>query len=243
MAAFSIGVQHFEPSEGNKSSLIYHEGFDENGNSYVPGVVPNADDVDGAASTIKSRMVDQTATGARLIGLGFTDISIKGELPGGLGIAAEYNMGDSDNTDASLLHIWKTISGITYHVAGARWDKDDNGWNIGKFDPLGVSILGTANGVNGVVALGNVNQKAYTTDGFRVKTDVIGGRVDMKIAGLGVQLAVGKLDLGGDTSKGESETFKDIIVTKPLGKGSKLKMSYGEWGGGSSFGTTISAKF
>ncbi len=195
-------------------------------------------------------MIDKNAAATRrqekitrLAGLGFTDITVKGELPGGVGIAAEYNMGDSDNTDARLLHLWKTVSGITYHVAGASWDKDDNGWNIGKFTPLGISILGAANGVNGVMALANVNQGAKKTNNINVKTDVIGGRVDMKMAGLGVQLALGKLDLGGDLSDGESETFKDIIVTKPLGKGSNLKVSYGEWAGGSSFGTKISMKF
>ncbi len=185
----------------------------------------------------------------------YTDILVKGKIAG-IGIAVEYATSDAQANsatsggNANVFHVWKTVNGVTYHLARAAWDRGisgvygNNGGNGGnsKFSPLGVSILGSAPGVNGKIALGNVNSNGVVSD-----TSVIGIRADLKIAGMGVQLAVGTLDLGnGEAASslyGKTKTFKDIIVTRSLGKGSNIKASYGTYAGGSSVGAKISVKF
>lgn len=175
---------------------------------------------------------------------GYNDITLKGKVAG-IGIATEIWAGKVFS--ANVIHAWKTVSGITWHVARASWGKlKDNKTSRfsanSKFSPLGVSILGTAPGVNGVIALGNVNAKGRT-----IENEVFGVRADMKVAGMGVQVALGTLKLAEKGKDGASKdlkgAFKDIIVTRALGKGSSLKASYGTYDKGTSFGAKVSVKF
>ncbi len=190
----------------------------------------------------------------------YTDIAIKGKIAG-IGVAIEYATSDArgngatSDGDAHLVHIWKTISGITWHFAYANWDQGIVGFygngpggdNV-KFSPLGVSILGFAPGAaNGVSALGDVNANRFP-GGVTDDQDVWGIRADFKVAGMGVQTTVGNLDLGinhpalngGDDLDG---AFKDIIITRNLGKGSNVKLSYGDFEDGESLGVKFSVKF
>lgn len=168
------------------------------------------------------------------IGQGFTDIAVKGSVSG-VGIAVELFFSENNNADANLVHVWKTISGITWHIARAEWEKDSNGYTNSKFSPLGISILGTAADTNGITAVGDVNNGDRSDD-----SDVIGLRADFKVAGMGVQATVGNLDLGIDNF---DDTFKDIIITRALGKGSDIKVSYGDFADASTIGAKVSVKF
>ncbi len=210
----------------------------------------------------------------------YTDIAVKGRVAD-IGVALEYASSDArfngatSNGDAYLVHIWKTISGITWHVAYAKWDQGiigvygDNArnGNNSKFSPLGVSIIGTSSGVNGVFALVNVNSSlgfapgaangvsalgdvnaSRFPGGVIDDQDVWGIRADFKVAGMGVQAAVGRLDLGinnPDVNGGDDldGAFKDIIITRNLGKGSNVKLSYGDFEDGESLGVKFSVKF
>jgi hypothetical protein len=95
---------------------------------------------------------------------GYTDVTVQGTI-GPVSIAAEkYDSDAEDNkADAGLVHVFGKVGGVTLHAAYAEWENDANGRrdNNSKFSPLGVSVLGSANGVNGNLALGNVN----ATDG------------------------------------------------------------------------------
>ncbi len=194
--------------------------------------------VSGKVSGFK--VVAQTSDGVGGDTDDYVDLLIKGKVSG-VGVAAEIWSGDT--SDAHVVHFWKTINGITWHIAQASWDRidtadNDNAWNgNSKFSPLGVSILGTAPGVNGRTALGNVNNGNRAVD-----TDVVGVRADLKVAGMGVQVTAGNLDLGEGVGDGD-KTFKDIIVTRALGKGSNIKASYGTFAGATSLGAQISVKF
>jgi hypothetical protein len=175
----------------------------------------------------------------------YTDISIKGKV-GAVGIAAEYFSGDRDDNkdaDAKLVHVWTKANNITWHAAYATTDAGKVGLTGGnsKFSPLGVSILGTAPGVNGKIALGNFGNFEDT---------VYGIRADAKIKGMGVQAAIGKLKLNdgiafvaGDPNSVADGTFVDLIVTRSLGKGSDIKFSAGRFEKATSFGTKLSVKF
>ena len=92
---------------------------------------------------------------------GYFDVMFKGKASG-VGIAGEFWSGDV--FDANVVHLWKTVNGITWHVARAEWDAQVAGGSNrfaanSKFSPLGVSILGSAPGVNGRTAIGNVNRR------------------------------------------------------------------------------------
>ncbi|SMM98753.1 hypothetical protein SPONN_2792 [uncultured Candidatus Thioglobus sp.] len=166
----------------------------------------------------------------------YTDISIKGKV-GAVGVAAEYFNGTNDTTgadaDASVLHLWTKASGITWHVAYAQTDAGVAGitGSGNKFSPLGVSILANAPGVNGAGAIGNFGN---------TKDDVYGVRADMKLAGMGVQVAVGNLSLNNDAV---DDGFYDIIVKRPLGKGSSIQFSRGSFNDVDSTAAKISVKF
>ena len=78
-------------------------------------------------------------------------------------------------------------------------------------------------------------------DGTRATdSDVFGVRADFKVAGMGVQVTAGNLDLG---NPGTDDTFKDIIITRKLGKGSSIKVSYGDFLEASTIGAKVSVKF
>ncbi len=203
----------------------------------------NANEADNRNNTTRDPNADHTLPE-------YTDIAIKGKIAN-IGVALEYATSDArgngatSDGDAYLAHIWKTISGITWHFAYANWDRGIVGFygngrtgdNV-KFSPLGVSILGTAPGAgNGILALGNVNANRNTE--IVDDQEVWGIRADFKVAGMGVQATAGELDLGN----GLDDSFKDIIITHPLGKGSNVKLSYGDFEDGESLGVKFSVKF
>ena len=175
----------------------------------------------------------------------YTDVSIKG-MAGPVGIAAEYFSGTNDtrgaaalgdDADAAVVHLWTKVSDITLHAAWAETDAGVAGitGTGNKWSPLGVSILAAAPGVNGNGAIGNFGNEEDT---------VYGVRADMKVAGMGVQLAVGNLEIGQQTGGSNlDDTFYDVIVTRPLGKGSNLKLSYGSWNDVDSASAVIAVKF
>jgi hypothetical protein len=177
---------------------------------------------------------------------GYTDVTVKGKKEG-VNFAFESYSSDADagDADAYVGHVFTKYNDVTYHVAYANWEADSGNAraNNKKFSPLGVSILGTANGVNGNLALGNVNSSTNGED------TVFGVRADFNVAGMKVQTTVGSLELNAletddaTTADGKKDTFKDIIVTRALGKGASLKLSAGEWNGLSSMGAKISVKF
>jgi hypothetical protein len=148
--------------------------------------------------------------------------------------AAEIYKSDAtaSDADAHLVHLFTKIGGATVHLAAAKWEADSGTAraNNVKFSPLGVSILGTATGINGELAVGNVN--AGTTE-----DKVTGARVDFNMAGNSIQLAAGNLEVGT-----VDKSFTDIIVTRDLA-GAKLALSAGEWNSRKSMGAKISVKF
>ena len=198
-----------------------------------------------AAATTPALTAAAAAATASTITGKYTDISIKGKV-GAVGIAAEYFSGDrNDNidADAKVVHVWTKANNITWHAAYATTDVGKVGLTGGnsKFSPLGVSILGTAPGVNGKIALGNFGNYEDT---------VYGIRADAKIKGMGVQATIGKLKLNdgvaltaGDPNSVADGSFLDLIVTRSLGKGSDIKFSAGRFEKATSFGTKLSVKF
>ena len=165
---------------------------------------------------------------------GYTDVTVQGTI-GPVSIAAEkYDSDAEDNkADAGLVHVFGKVGGVTLHAAYAEWENDANGRrdNNSKFSPLGVSVLGSANGVNGNLALGNVN----ATDGQ--DEDVSGVRADFNVAGNAIQVAAGNLNAAGI-----DDGFADIIVTRDL-SGAKLSLSAGQWNSNTSMGAKIAVKF
>ncbi|MBE8190348.1 MAG: hypothetical protein HAW58_05775, partial [Candidatus Thioglobus sp.] len=165
----------------------------------------------------------------------YTDISVKGKV-GSIGIAAEAFLGKNDtrkaaglgdDANAYVAHLWTKLNNITWHIAYASTDAGVAGitGSGNKFSPLGVSILGTAPGVNGAGAIGDFGNSEDT---------VYGVRADLKAAGMGIQVAAGNLELAknlplGKISKKIDGTFWDVIVTRPLGKGSNIKFSVGNY--------------
>jgi hypothetical protein len=164
---------------------------------------------------------------------GYTDVTIKGKMAD-INYAAEIYQSDAtaSDADAHLVHLFTKIGGATVHLAAAKWEADSGNAraNNAKFSPLGVSILGTATGINGELAVGNVN--AGTTE-----DKVTGARVDFNMAGNSIQLAAGNLEVGT-----VDKSFTDIIVTRDLA-GAKLALSAGEWNSRKSMGAKISVKF
>jgi hypothetical protein len=125
------------------------------------------------------------------------------------------------------------VGGVTLHAAYAEWENDSNERrdNNSKFSPLGVSVLGSANGVNGNLALGNVNATDPQDE------DVSGVRADFNVAGNAIQVAAGNLNAAGI-----DDGFADIIVTRDL-SGAKLSLSAGQWNSNTSMGAKIAVKF
>ena len=164
---------------------------------------------------------------------GYTDATIEGKMAD-INYAAEIYQSDAtaSDADAHLVHLFTKIGGATVHLAAAKWEADSGTAraNNVKFSPLGVSILGTATGINGELAVGNVN--AGTTE-----DKVTGARVDFNMAGNSIQLAAGNLEVGT-----VDKSFTDIIVTRDLA-GAKLALSAGEWNSRKSMGAKISVKF
>lgn len=194
------------------------------------------------------------------------DITVKGSVKG-IHIATEYfksSIADS-RANAFLLHVNKKIKGINLHFATAYYGSlvgNIYGQNS-KFSPLGVSILGSANGVNGGLALGNVSANFDE----RKDTSIIAFRADFKAKGMDIKVALGQfnanqksqayvdgLKAGGKTGTkvdqckitafcDQSSTFLDLGVSYPLSKGATLKGTYGSWAGQTSMGAKISMKF
>ena len=164
---------------------------------------------------------------------GYIDATIEGKMAD-INYAAEIYQSDAtaSDADAHLVHLFTKIGGATVHLAAAKWEADSGNAraNNVKFSPLGVSILGTATGINGELAVGNVN--AGTTE-----DKVTGARVDFNMAGNSIQLAAGNLEVGT-----VDKSFTDIIVTRDLA-GAKLALSAGEWNSRKSMGAKISVKF
>mgnify|MGYP003964057081 FL=1 len=164
---------------------------------------------------------------------GYTDVTIEGKMAD-INYAAEIYQSDAtaSDADAHLVHLFTKIGGATVHLAAAKWEADSGTARVNnvKFSPLGVSILGTATGINGELAVGNVN--AGTTE-----DKVTGARVDFNMAGNSIQLAAGNLEVGT-----VDKSFTDIIVTRDLA-GAKLALSAGEWNSRKSMGAKISVKF
>ncbi|KAA0440255.1 MAG: hypothetical protein FXV80_05765 [Candidatus Thioglobus sp.] len=158
----------------------------------------------------------------------------------GRGLGGALGLGSA--ADAKVIHVWTKAADITWHAAWANSEAGVAGitGSGNKFSPLGVSILATAPGVNGNVAIGNFGNAGQ-------EDEVYGIRADTKLAGMGVQFAVGNLILGkGATFDGKdaaNDTFVDLIVTRKLGSGSNIKFSAGKYNNTRSFGTTVSVKF
>ena len=164
---------------------------------------------------------------------GYTDVMVKGKI-GPVNIAAEKYSSDAATADAGVVHLsGKVGGGVTLHVAYAEWENDQSLARAGnsKFSPLGVSVLGTATGVNGNLALGNVNATDAQDE------DVTGVRADFNVAGNAIQVAAGNLNAAGI-----DDDFADIIVTRDL-SGAKLSLSAGQWNDNTSMGAKLAVKF
>ena len=164
---------------------------------------------------------------------GYTDVMVKGKI-GPVNIAAEKYSSDAATADAGVVHVFgKVGGGVTLHAAYAEWENDQSLARAGnsKFSPLGVSVLGTATGVNGNLALGNVNATDAQDE------DVTGVRADFNVAGNAIQVAAGNLNAAGI-----DDGFADIIVTRDL-SGAKLSLSAGQWNSNTSMGAKIAVKF
>ena len=164
---------------------------------------------------------------------GYTDVMVKGKI-GPVNIAAEKYSSDAATADAGVVHLsGKVGGGVTLHVAYAEWENDQSLARAGnsKFSPLGVSVLGTATGVNGNLALGNVNATDAQDE------DVTGVRADFNVAGNAIQVAAGNLNAAGI-----DDGFADIIVTRDL-SGAKLSLSAGQWNDNTSMGAKLAVKF
>ena len=164
---------------------------------------------------------------------GYTDVMVKGKI-GPVNIAAEKYSSDAATADAGVVHVFgKVGGGVTLHAAYAEWENDQTAARAtnSKFSPLGVSVLGTATGVNGNLALGNVNATDAQDE------DVSGVRADFNVAGNAIQVAAGNLNAAGI-----DDGFADIIVTRDL-SGAKLSLSAGQWNSNTSMGAKIAVKF
>ena len=164
---------------------------------------------------------------------GYTDVMVKGKI-GPVNIAAEKYSSDAATADAGVVHVFgKVGGGVTLHAAYAEWENDQTAARAGnsKFSPLGVSVLGSATGVNGNLALGNVNATDAQDE------DVTGVRADFNVAGNAIQVAAGNLNAAGI-----DDGFADIIVTRDL-SGAKLSLSAGQWNSNTSMGAKIAVKF
>ena len=164
---------------------------------------------------------------------GYTDVMVKGKI-GPVNIAAEKYSSDAATADAGVVHLsGKVGGGVTLHVAYAEWENDQSLARAGnsKFSPLGVSVLGSATGVNGNLALGNVNATDAQDE------DVTGVRADFNVAGNAIQVAAGNLNAAGI-----DDGFADIIVTRDL-SGAKLSLSAGQWNDDTSMGAKLAVKF
>lgn len=167
---------------------------------------------------------------------GYTDITFKGKV-GPINFALENYYSDATAADANLIHLFTKVSGITYHFAYAAWDADTDNARASnnKFSPLGVSILGSSNGTNGNLALGNVNDRSMGADDSDKVTAV---RADFTMASMDIQVVAGNLKLGNI-----DKFFSDIIITRSLGNNASLKLSAGEYNSLTSMGAKISVKF
>ena len=164
---------------------------------------------------------------------GYTDVMVKGKI-GPVNIAAEKYSSDAATADAGVVHVFgKVGGGVTLHAAYAEWENDQTAARAAnvKFSPLGVSVLGTATGVNGNLALGNVNATDAQDE------DVTGVRADFNVAGNAIQVAAGNLNAAGI-----DDGFADIIVTRDL-SGAKLSLSAGQWNDNTSMGAKLAVKF
>jgi len=216
--------------------------FEHNTGVAVDGVFAVSNALGSTAATATNRV-----SGFDAVNHGdYTDVSIKG-MVGSVGVAAEYFAGTNDtrgsivglndDADAAVVHVWTKASDIVWHAVYATTDEGVAGitGNGNKWSPLGVSILANAPGVNGAGAIGNFGDS---------EDEVFGVRADMKLAGLDVQVAVGNLELNKNNAATDlDDSFYDIIVKRPLGKGSDMQFSYGSWNDVDSAAAKISVKF
>ncbi len=177
----------------------------------------------------------------------YFDVAIKGKV-GSVGVAAEYFAGNNDtrddanvtdDADAAVVHLWTKLADVTWHVAWAQSEEGVAGitGSGNKFALFGASLLGTAPGGNGATAIGNFGNAGS-------KDTAYGVRADIKVAGMGVQGVVGNLEVDIDDFADDPDgTFWDVIVTRPLGKGSDIRFSIGEYEDVTTAGAKISVKF
>ena len=225
-----LGVARKGNSSGANQVLI--SGTVANVDLSVQGTVGSGSTTIGAGTEIagwKIGLEHLTTNGS-----GYTDATVQGKI-GPVNIAAEKFDSDAANgkADAGLVHVFGKVGSVTVHGAYAEWVNDSAGQDAGdsnKFSPLGVSILGSATGVNGNLALGNVRSDAQDEE-------VWGVRADFNVAGNAIQVVAGELDAAGI-----DDGFADIIVTRDL-SGAKLSLSAGQWNSNTSMGAKIAVKF
>jgi hypothetical protein len=225
-----LGVARKGNSSGANQVLI--SGTVANVDLSVQGTVGSGSTTIGAGTEIagwKIGLEHLTTSGS-----GYTDATVQGKI-GPVNIAAEKFDSDAANgkADAGLVHVFGKVGSVTVHGAYAEWVNDSAGQDAGdsnKFSPLGVSILGSATGVNGNLALGNVRSDAQDEE-------VWGVRADFNVAGNAIQVVAGELDAAGI-----DDGFADIIVTRDL-SGAKLSLSAGQWNSNTSMGAKIAVKF
>ncbi len=143
---------------------------------------------------------------------GYTNISVKGDLPMGTGTGfyLENHNADAADSDTTVFAAHTKIGGAT--VSFASLDADDTGatGNTGDIRLLGSSLIG------------DYHTAAYGT--VATMTDVKAVGVNFDMAGNNVNIVTGSADTNGVV---DDRDFTDIVIQRKLASGATLDVSYG----------------
>ena len=163
------------------------------------------------------------------------NLSVKGDFQG-INFGAEYHKSKLSSANAYAMEVGTSFQGVDLKFAYAKYQSKAQG--DGGYDPLYT---------DSTVRIVDFNTN-YDTE---KNTSLVALTSKFRYSGLDFAVSLGNFDANQKNLesssdkifKGKSNTFKALTVGYPLGKGTTLKTSYGDWAGQSIWGARVDVSF